>query len=472
MKVLCNQPLECFGPRSSFGDIELVTFGSADRAKVDGVQYPLDVCFDASVGTIEELWRALPGGFVPDVLLLWWPDQEPIPAGLERCPARTVGVVSDYNVSLPAIAGLWPFFDVWLSDRNGIELFERLSFADVRYFCQYTFKASSHRVHPGITRDIDVGFAGNLHPVVQHERGPWIARLLALREHGVQVDVRTHLYGAEYGRFLSAAKIGFNRSVRGEANLRCFEVPACGACLFVERENLEIRDFFVPGEEVVIYGDDDLEQLIEQHLRDDARRERIASAGHARVQGHGIGQRLAALQQVLAATGPGRPRADAHAVHLGRANAMAMTWADPAAQFADYLAAHRANPTDPRPLQGLAQAMLRRDKRSFLGDALRLLHLASEVEPDFVPATANLAWVLAASKAGDPAPWLEQLDDRLERSTSLGDFDGLAFDPIANMGLAGALVEAVRSGTVTARLRDGWRAAARYSPQRAVVSCR
>src|SRR5262245_6803432 len=111
--------------------VELVTYGPPDRMLVDGVHYPYDVAFDPSAGSWVELEAVLPGGFVPDVLMIWWPEQEPLPAGLEHCPIPIVGVVSDYNLSLPSLAGLWPFFDVLLCDRAGQELFSRLSFADV-----------------------------------------------------------------------------------------------------------------------------------------------------------------------------------------------------------------------------------------------------------------------------------------------------------------------------------------------------
>ena len=49
---------------------------------------------------------------------------------------------------------------------------------------------------------------------------------------------------------------------RGEMNLRAFEVPACGAMLMMESSNLEVRECFVPGHEVVLYGDDDLEEQV------------------------------------------------------------------------------------------------------------------------------------------------------------------------------------------------------------------
>lgn len=467
MKVLCNLPLECFAPRDSFPELQLLTFGPAGRMRVDGVLFPYDICFDPSTGTIEDLWRRLPAGFVPDLLLLWWPDQEPIPVGLERCPARVVGVLSDYNISLQAAAGLWPFFDVLLVDRAGVPLFERLSFADVRYFCQFTYKAHTHFPHRGVARDIDIGFLGNLNPRVQVERAPWIERLRGLASRGLSCSVQHGLFGADYGRFLSRCKIGFNRSIRGEANLRSFEVPACGACLFMERENLEIRDFFVPDEEVVLYGDDDFETLVELYARDHARRERIARAGHARVQQHGMAARLLALRQVLAPRGPGRPVSDAFARHLGRAHALSTTWADRAAMFGDLLAAHEAEPGDPRPLHGLAVALLQRDTTRNASDCLRLLQSAAQADRHFVPALANLHWLIERGKLSDPRPVRERLFAALAEADDLSRFDGPALNPDARFEVTRALVAAVRCGSPTEQLRRAWAEAAGL----AAVSC-
>ena len=129
MRILCNLPLECFDERAAMHGIELCTFGPTDRMLVDGVHFPFDVAFDPSKGSWHELRDALPNGFEPDLVLLYWPDQEPLPADLDDCPVPVVGVVSDYNLTLPYLTALWPHFDALLCDRGGVDLFETLSFA-------------------------------------------------------------------------------------------------------------------------------------------------------------------------------------------------------------------------------------------------------------------------------------------------------------------------------------------------------
>lgn len=398
VRILTNLPLECFDERAAMRDVEIVTYGPPSRMQVDGVHFPFDVAFDPSSGSWHELEALLPRGFRPDCLMLWWPDQEPLPAGLEHCPVPVVGVISDYNLTLPYVAGLWPFFDLLLCDRAGQQVFRSLSFANVDYWCQYAHKRPFHRPWPDAgPRTVDVGFAGNLNPAVQRERAPWIDRVRALADRGVRAEVRTGVHGADYGRFLSRCRIGWNRSIRGEMNLRAFEVPACGALLLMERDNLEVTDFFVPGEECVLYGDEDFETVVTELLADPHRVARIAAAGHRRVQQHRLGNRLRQVGDLLAARTAPRPASTEAERVLARSTAMLTTWADGRTIAAAALAAHELAPNDPRTLNLLGVASLRW-RGAVAGDAAwRMWQRALAADPGYVPALANLAAVAAAT---------------------------------------------------------------------------
>lgn len=450
MRVLSNLPLECFDDRAAMHGVELVTYGPPDRMLVDGVRFPFDVAFDPSNGTIEQLLAALPQGFTPDVVMLWWPDQEPLPAGLERCPVPVVGVVSDYNLSLPQIAGLWPFFDALLCDRAGVPLFERLTFANVRYWCQYAHKRPFHFVHADAgPRDVDVGFVGNLNPVVQRERAQWLERVRKLADHGVRSEVRTGVSGSDYGRYLSRCRIGWNRSIRGEMNLRAFEVPACGALLLMERGNLEVADFFAPGEECVLHGDDDLEDVVRSLLGDPARLARIAAAGHRRVQQHRLGNRLHEVAAIVAERTQPRPVASAADVAIGRATAMLMTWADGAAIAKAALAAHAQAPEDPRTLNLLGLAAVRARGNDGAADAYRLWRRALQIAPRYVPAATNLGALVASAPDDALARQLRSLRDGQLAAAGWAELDGptlpLGYGELA-VARSLALQAAVRSG--------------------------
>ncbi|MGK0153299.1 MAG: hypothetical protein ACI9SE_000243 [Neolewinella sp.] len=449
MRILCNLPLECFDDRVAMRDVELCTFGPSNRMMVDGVHYPFDVDFDPSRGNWHELAAALPDGFEPDLVLIYWPDQEPLPDGMEHCPVPVVGVVSDYNLSLPYLVGLWPMFDSLLCDRHGQELFERLSFANVRYWCQFAQKRPFHRIYDDVTtRDIDIGFAGNLNPIVQRERAGWIERVQQLPSRGIHSDVRQGICGEDYGRFLNRCRIGWNRSIRGEMNLRAFEVPACGALLMMESDNLEVRDFFVPDEECVLYDDDNFEATVEQLLRDPARTKRIANAGHRRVQDHRLGNRLHELQDI-AKGGICRPTSTEADRVLGRAMAMLPTWApgDAIAQAA--VAAYKLAPDDPSALNLMALATLRWRGNEGGQAAFDLLRRALDVSPSYLPAIVNLTAIARASGNQALVTQVEaERDRRLAHTPDWSGIDGptlpFGFDACA-IDRSMALQQAIRS---------------------------
>lgn len=459
--ILCNLPLECFDDRAAYAaaGVELVTYGPADRMWVDGTHYPFDVAFDPSTQSIEELLAAVPADRRPDFLLIYWPDQEPLPIGLERCPIPVVGVVSDYNISLHTTAGLWPFFDSLLCDARGTEVFGALPFADVRAFVQFSFKRPTHRIYPDEVRSLDVAFAGNLNPRIQADRAPYLDRLRALAWRGARVELASGVHGADYGRLLNRARIGFNRSVRGEMNLRAFEVPACGALLLMESSNGEVREFFEPGAEVVLYDDDNLEQIVLELLADEPRRAAIAAAGHARVQEHRMSRRLAALVNTLGPLTVRRQSTRARPADcaMGRARALAHTWASPNARLAALLEAQRLAPDDPRPLNDLAVTMCQIDAGTHATRAIDLFGQALERAPSYVAAATNLAWLLRrAGMAADAARFDSEIEARASRATEWTDFDGLRLPPgftDESLGYCTALVESLRSASL-APLRD------------------
>jgi len=443
-------PLQCFDARENFAGIEFLSYGPGHRMWVDGVHYPPDILFDPSLGSIDELLAMLPQGFYPDLWLIYWPDQDPLPRGFENCPVPSIGVISDYNLSLPYISGLWPFFDILLCDHSGVELFANISFADVRAFCQFSFKASSHRLYPGVDRDLDVGFAGNLNPVVQQQRMPWIDRLRMLPAKGIGCEVRDAVFGADYGRFLNRAKIGFNHSIRSEMNLRAFEVPACGALLFMESSNREVREFLEPGEQVVLYDQDNFEDLLREYLDDHPRRCAIARAGHERIQQYRMGRRIHALLDRVADPGPGRRAASQFDLALGRGTAMLSTWCAGSAAYSDLVTASKLMPEDPRPVNALAIAVLRTNLNDRVQRAAKLFARATEIAPTYLPAVTNLAHLFErAQRSDEHKRCLQDLERRLANITDWRDVDG----PLLPLGysersirLAMAMASAIRSG--------------------------
>jgi len=136
---------------------------------------------------------------------------------------------------------------------------------------------------PGLERIWDVSMIGNLSADIQRERARWLHRLAKLGNRW-KIRIAGGLYGDSYINMLNQSKITFNRSIRREFNMRCYEAAACGSLLFYDEENEEVRDYFEDRVHCVLYNNDNFEELIEYYLTHDDERKKIAAAGAQRVQ--------------------------------------------------------------------------------------------------------------------------------------------------------------------------------------------
>ncbi len=454
MKILCNHPLESFEPRERFRDVELLTFGPKDRMWVGKSFYPFDLEFDPSRGTWEELASLLPPGWEPDLVLFYYPEHEPLPRGIERAPWRVVGVISDWNLHFDQLWGMAPFFDAVAADRMGTGIFREAGFAETVYWPQYTFRAQWHRPVEGLERDIDVSFVGNLNPQVQGERVAWLERLKGL-EGRIRVEIATGIFGAEYGRLLARSKIGFNRSIRGEMNLRAFEVCASGALLLVERENLEVREYLVPDEEVVLYGEDDLERKIFWLLEHEEERARIAEAGRRKILDYSMSRNLDRLRGALAGIRPGiRPPAPEWYLHMARGTALVRTWASHETVLSELVQALRLNPSNPILRNNLGVVLASFWPGRAQKEVLEEFQSAAALSARFLPPLLNLAYIHASlGKRRAARAFLEEARERAERVEGWEDLQGLLL-PLGYQARANELRKEAALAVAAGRPRD------------------
>jgi len=426
VKILCNHPLESFEPRERYRDVEVLTFGPKDRMWVGKRFYPFDIEFDPARGRWEELASLLPPGWEPDLVLFYYPEHEPLPKGIERAPWPVVGVISDWNIHFDQLWTMAPFFDAVAADRMGTAVFRKAGFAQTFYWPQYTFRWEWHKPVEGLERDIDVFFAGNMNPQVQGERILWLGRLKALEER-IRVEIASGVFNEDYGRLLARAKIGFNRSIRGEMNLRAFEVCASGAVLLMERENLEVREYLVPDEEVVLYGENDLEKKIFWLLEHDEERERIARAGRRKILDYSMSRNLDRLRGALAGIRPGdRPGAPAWFLHFARGTALVRTWAPRETALAELVRAARMEPGNPVIRNNLGVLLASWWPARATREALESLEAAAGLSERYLPALWNLAFLLvSAGEAGRARALLEEAGERACRVKGWEDLQGL-----------------------------------------------
>ena len=240
---------------------------------------------EAPVWRFADLALLFPEDWKPDVFLHWSLEYNPMLLGMEEADCFTVATVGDWNLGAQAFRQCGGAFDLLIADRQGCQRMQQTGFR-ARYAPLWYYDANVHRRLPESEageRDIDILMVGNFNPEVQRERAQWLGRVARL-SHRYRVCITSHVFGEEYIRLLNRAKIVFNRSLRGEINMRVYEAMACGALLFYERENQETRALFMEGEHYVGYGDDDLEALFHYYLTRDSEREQIAEAGYEAVQ--------------------------------------------------------------------------------------------------------------------------------------------------------------------------------------------
>lgn len=229
-----------------------------------------------------EVIKVLPEGWEPDLVLFHTPFYNRIPVGIEESPWPTVAVLDDWFGGVDYMPDVLGWFDHIVTDLYSQKLLRSRGIENCSYWPSFGHDESCfYQREPAPARDIDVAFLGSFNGNIQFQRFEWLRRVAELPDTNSYLGVG--LFKKEYAGVLNRAKIGFNRSIKGEMNLRCFEVPACGALLFIEETNEEIRNFLTPGEECVLYSDTNLEELLHYYLTHHEERERIAEAGRKRI---------------------------------------------------------------------------------------------------------------------------------------------------------------------------------------------
>ena len=241
-----------------------------------------DYRFDPAGESFTDLLDRIRTEWVPDLYLCWTPENDPPPLGVEDSPIPTIALAGDWNLFFGAERRNLGRYDVVLCDKPGVSILTNEWVQPHYLFPLYAQNPLVHRSHT-VERDIDVLYIGNLNILHRRERA-WLLDRIAMLSDRYRVTLAGGLFGDDYARVLSRACIVFNRSVRGELNLRVFETMACGALAMLEDSNEEVRDWFTDGREIVLFNDTNLEQKIAYYLEHPEEREAIAARGQARVR--------------------------------------------------------------------------------------------------------------------------------------------------------------------------------------------
>lgn len=332
---LWQEPAQLACYRSARGH-EIHTL-ALDDASADYAFSPFETCAQV----LERIGREWP----VDLLLCGCPELYPPPLQVELAPVKTAAIISDWNLYQPQLEHNLCRFDVMLSDRMGTQRLKLHACAPQYWGPVYSQRSLVHR-DLGLERDIDIGFYGNLSPAAHPRRSALLEKVRAMADR-YRVEISGEHDQPAYARLLNRTRIAFNATLRGEMNLRCFEAPACGALLFIERDNLEAGNYLTHGESAVFYTEDDLVPQLEYYLQHEDERAAIARRGQQVIAGMAAEHRLDNLLDYLAAQPAGaRAYRELNAQQQRRAEALFYSSARPQQQqrytaqaIQDYLAA-------------------------------------------------------------------------------------------------------------------------------------
>ena len=189
---------------------------------------------------------------------------------------------------------IWELFNLIITTDKESYNKRKIKGYDVKlsqWACGYYFTSewSRQNLSLNIPKIYDVNFVGRCYG----EREEFIE---TLRKHKIKIATFGPGWKGENNRKFSQmefinifrqSKIVLNtsHSIDGLYTIkgRDFEAPGCGSLLLTKNSD-EIREYFIPGKEIVTYKDvDDAAEKIKFYLKNDIEREKIAENGYKRV---------------------------------------------------------------------------------------------------------------------------------------------------------------------------------------------
>jgi hypothetical protein len=271
--LLCNQ--NWFAPQLCERGHKVVTAGPPGRG--------FDIAYSHPSCSLQSVLAALPSGFKPD-RFVYFDDSGPIwLTGLEALDVPSLFYSIDAHHHSNWHRHFAAAFDaVLVSQKDYLaEIQQRAPFAE--WFPLW----APDILTPAAERPLDVTFRGTLNRKVNTERVEFFERLGKL----VNIDACQGDFRDVYPR----SKIVINQAVRRDFNFRVFEALSSGALLITPHVDNGLLDLFVPGEDIVTYELNNVEEAadkIRYFLAHEDERARIAERGYLKLcEFHTAGRR-------------------------------------------------------------------------------------------------------------------------------------------------------------------------------------
>ncbi|MHB1285046.1 MAG: CgeB family protein [Leptospirales bacterium] len=281
--------------------VSLMTYGPTaddhvmrvwDLESLSGLRKDHDVILDE--GSTAELFRGLPPGWEPDCFLF-------VESGIlypfsfmKNLSCLKACYLIDTHLHMESHLEMARSFDVvFLAQKSFVPAFSERLGRPV-FWLPLACDPEIHRPYP-VHEEWDLVFAGSI-------QNPLQDRARRLKRLGLRFSVRSErVFLEDMSRFLSGGRVLFNSSVRNDLNMRVFESLAIGKCLVTDRVP-GLLDYFVPGEDLMVYDDRSLVETVRFLLENPGLRQKIAESGRKKVlESHTYLDRAMKLESVLSA---------------------------------------------------------------------------------------------------------------------------------------------------------------------------
>ncbi|MCF6154448.1 MAG: hypothetical protein E3K36_04180 [Candidatus Brocadia sp.] len=227
-----------------------------------------------------DILNQLPEGWEPDYVLFFLSEVLSLPDGLEKSPYPVIGLPGDpwkcnklfwdmkfFDAMMPAMKHMCKPYELLgeiktlYTSCSGIQGYVPWLFTNV----------------PEIQgeKEYDVVFTGSFINPFHKKRRQYIWKLLKLADRYKIYTGYTNSVIECYEIMRNAKIVIHCPNMQGGVNLRPFEAIACGALLLHEEGDHSIEEFFVSDKEVVLFNEDNFEQIIEYYLNHVRERDQI-----------------------------------------------------------------------------------------------------------------------------------------------------------------------------------------------------
>jgi len=247
--------------------VNLTTFGPNKNA---------DICVSKGTSLQDILKLFSPQS--PDLIVTIYPEHNLFPYDIINAPCPTLAMISDWNWYYYGTITAAKSYDIVLSDKNLVAILNKIDIFNIypwnmAYMPDYIHKIKTKKIY-------DITFIGSINKGTHFKRDKLLEKILFWFEDSHKVNIKEGVYGEDYVKALNQSRIVFNYSARSDIGSRVFETMGCGSLSLYESDNTCIKDFFKDREDLVLYNEDNLKDIITYYLDNEEERELIAQNGY------------------------------------------------------------------------------------------------------------------------------------------------------------------------------------------------